>query len=274
VRLNPVTRKSSQMQRCKAHLSLIILLVLPAAVFVSASLVAATLVRDADDHKTSAYSRQTPGGLKSEKQLAQGKFLVADRRLLDPNFRETVVLLIRYGPDGTMGLVINRPTQVKLAKVFPDVKELDQSKEALYLGGPVEPGAILLLVRSGQPPEGALPVFGDVYLSSSQAVLQRLIKKPEKNDRFRIYAGYAGWAPKQLELECERGDWHVLEADVETLFDRKPSEIWPELIQRVSVNWVHLVAPDHSGIQRRSGQSFGITSMWNTGRDGSHNKGF
>jgi len=254
VRLNPVTRKNSQMQRCRLLLPLIILLVLPAVVFVSASLVAATLVRDADDHKRSAYSRQTPGGLKSEKELAQGKFLVADRRLMDPNFRETVVLLIRYGQDGAMGLVINRPLPVKLSTVFPDVKELDQSKEALYLGGPVEPGGILLLVRSGQPPEGSLPVFGDVYLSSSQEVLQRLIKKPEKNDRFRIFAGYAGWAPKQLEFECDRGDWHVLAADVETLFDCKPSEIWPELIQRVSVNWVHIEVPDRSGIQMFRGQ--------------------
>jgi putative AlgH/UPF0301 family transcriptional regulator len=86
-----------------------------------------------------------------------------------------------------------------------------------------------------------MPVFGDVFLSSSQKVLQGLIKKPVKEERFRIYAGYAGWAPKQLESEFDRGHWHVLKADTETLFDKKSSEIWQELIQRVSVKWVRTI---------------------------------
>jgi putative transcriptional regulator len=241
VRLNPTTRNSTQIQKLSVLLFIFVILILPAVVIVSASLVAATLVRDADNQKMSAYSRQAAGDIKSEKELAQGKFLVADRRLMDPNFRETVVLLIRYGPDGAMGLVINRPVQLKLSTVLPDIKELDRRKETLYLGGPVEPTRILLLVRSANPPEASMPVFGDVYLSSSQKVLQRLIKKPVKEERFRIYAGYAGWAPKQLESECDRGHWHVLKADTETLFDKKSSEIWQELIHRVSVKWVRTI---------------------------------
>ena len=244
MKLNPVTRKSSQMPRCAVFLSLIIIPALAAFLFVGSSLVSARLVRENYGHEMSAFELPAPGGKKAEKALAQGKFLVADRRLMDPNFRETVVLLIRYGPDGAMGLVVNRPVQVKLSSVFPEVKELDESKETLYLGGPVEPGGILLLVRSAQPPEDSMPVFGDVYLSSSREVLKRLIKKPEKDNRFRLYAGYSGWAAKQLEFECDRGDWHVLEADVELLFDRNPSEIWPELIQRISVKWVYLKSPN------------------------------
>jgi putative transcriptional regulator len=202
------------------------------------------------------FALPAPGGQKAEKELAQGKFLVADRQLIDPNFRETVVLLLRYGPDGAMGLVINRPLQLKLSAVFPNIKELDRSDETLFLGGPVEPGGILLLAKSESAPEDSTPVFGDVYLSTSQSVLQRLIKKPGKSDRFRIFAGYAGWAAQQLEFECDSGGWHVLEADDETLFDRKSSEIWPELIQRVSANWVNLKAPDRSGIGE---QNYGKT---------------
>ncbi len=238
MQLNPATRNTTQIQKLSVPLFIFVILILPAVVIVSASLVAATRVRDVDDQKMSAYSRQAAGDIKSENELAQGKFLVADRRLMGPNFRETVVLLIRYGPDGAMGLVINRPVQLKLSTVLPDIKELDRRKETLYLGGPVEPSRILLLVRSANAPEASMPVFDDVYLSSSQKVLQRLIKKPVKEERFRIYAGYAGWAPKQLESEYDRGHWHVLEADTETLFDKKSSEIWQELIQRVSVKWV------------------------------------
>lgn len=235
-------KKVQSPKRLVSH-SLLIILILSALLLVSASWVAAALVLEKHGHRKRAASWPSYGNGKAEKELAQGMFLVADQRLMDPNFRETVVLLIRYGPEGTMGLVINRPLQVKLSIVFPDVKELDKSRETLYLGGPVEPSGMLLLVRSAAPPEDSMPVFGDVYLSSSQKVLQRLIKTPDHNDRFRIFAGYVGWAPKQLEHERDREDWHVLEADAETIFDRKPSEIWPELIQRVSANWVRLTHP-------------------------------
>jgi putative transcriptional regulator len=133
-------------------------------------------------------------------------------------------------------------TQIqKLSTVLPDIKELDRRKETLYLGGPVEPTRILFLVKSANPPEASMPIFGDVYLSSSPKVLQRLIKKPVKEERFQIYAGYTGWAPKQLESECDRGHWHVMKADAETLFDKKSSEIWQELIDRISVKWVRTI---------------------------------
>lgn len=241
MRLNPATRKNTQINKLSVPLFIFVILILPAVNIVSASLDAATRVRNMDDQKMNAYSRQAAVQVKSEKDLAQGKFLVASRRLLDPNFRETVVLLIRYGPDGAIGLVINRPVELKISTVLPDIKELERSQETLYLGGPVEPARVLLLVRSAKPPEASMPVFGDVYLSSSQKVLQDLIKKPVKEERFRIYAGYAGWAPKQLESELDRGHWHVLKADTETLFDKKSSEIWQELIQRVSVKWVRTI---------------------------------
>ena len=241
MRLNPATRKNTQINKLSVPLFIFVLLILPAVIIMNASFVMATLVRSVDDQKSSTFSLEAAVQVKSEKGLAQGKFLVADRRLMDPNFRETVVLLIRYGPDGAIGLVINRPVELKLSTVLPDRKELERSKETLYLGGPVEPARVLLLVRSAKPPEASMAVFGDVYLSSSQKVLQGLIKKPVKEERFRIYAGYAGWAPKQLESELDRGHWHVLKADPETLFDKKSSEIWQELIQRVSVKWVRTI---------------------------------
>ena len=242
MRLNPTTRNRAQIQKPSslAHL-IIIILILPAVVIVNAPLNAALLGWNANIQKKSDYSLKAFSEIKSEKKLAQGKFLVADRQILDPNFRETVVLLIHYGPDGAMGLVINRPLQVKLSTILPDIKELDQRTETLYLGGPVEPSMVLLLVKSSNPLGSSMPVFDDVYFSSSKEMLQRLIKKPAKEEKFQIYAGYTGWAPSQLESEYDRGHWHVLEADTETLFDKKPSEIWHELIHRVSVKWVRTI---------------------------------
>jgi putative transcriptional regulator len=175
--------------------------------------------------------------------LAKGKFLVASRRLRDPNFKETVVLLIDYGLGGAMGLIINRPSEVKLATVFPDIKELKERKDTICVGGPVAVNQMLLLVGSPQVPEASKEVTQDVYISSSWKVLERLMKNVVKDERFRIFAGYAGWAPNQLDFEKARGDWHVLKADAETVFDRKPSEVWQELILRASVKWVRRQAP-------------------------------
>jgi putative transcriptional regulator len=221
------------------YLSLLIILVLPAGFIVGSPSGAATSARGMGGLRLKGFvTLQDPGEPGSENELAKGKFLVASRRLNDPNFHETVVLLIRYGPDGAVGLVINRPLKAKLSTVFPKFKELEQRTETLYLGGPVEPNKMLLLVRSAKPAEASVQVFSNIYISSSWKELQRLIKKPEKDERFRIYAGYAGWAPKQLEFERNRGDWHVLKGDAETLFDKKSSEVWKDLIQRFSVNWV------------------------------------
>jgi len=86
------------------------------------------------------------GEFESEKNLAQGRFLVASRKLNDPNFYQTVILLIRYNRDGASGLVINRPLNVKLSTVMPEIKELEQREENLYLGGPVETNRVLLLL--------------------------------------------------------------------------------------------------------------------------------
>jgi putative transcriptional regulator len=99
-------------------------------------------------------------------------FLVASRQLRDPNFKETVVLLIDYGRDGAMGLVINRPSEIKLATVFPDIKELKERTDTIYVGGPVAVNQMLLLVGTPLVPEESQEVTQDVYLSSSWKVLE------------------------------------------------------------------------------------------------------
>jgi putative transcriptional regulator len=170
----------------------------------------------------------------------KGRFLIASRQLLDPNFAETVVLLLEYHEKGAMGLVINRPSEMKLSAVLPEIEALRQRPDTIYLGGPVAKNQLLLLIRTPSPPEGSRHVFKDIHLSSSQEVIQRMIKDPEGEERFRVYAGYAGWAPGQLDREIATGGWHVLRADAETVFDKSASEVWPDLIYRSSAQWVRL----------------------------------
>lgn len=251
IRLNPATRNCIQIQKLSISFFIFVLLILAVVLPASSSFVGITGIQIRGEFKEdSLFLAQGPGEIESDKDLAKGTFLVAGRKLNDPNFHQTVVLLIRYGPDGATGLVINRPLNVKLATVLPDFKESEHRNEALYLGGPVERNKMLLLLRSAKPPPDSMPVFGDVYISSSREELKRLIKSTNKDEKFRIYAGYAGWAPGQLESERTRGDWHVLKAEVKTLFDKKSSETWPELIHRFTVNWVRWKNIDLSGVQR------------------------
>lgn len=235
---------------------------LPAALYgVGILILVVVLLANNSSSAPAAFKRGTGNGgpalvslpdssqVEPENAIAQGKFLVASRKLNDPNFYQTVILLIRYTDNGASGLVINRPLNVKLSTVLPEIKELQQRKDTLHLGGPVEPGRVLLLVKSAVPPEKSLAVFGNVYISSSREELKRLVNSTKQDEKFKIYAGYAGWAPGQLDAECDRGDWHVLNADAATVFDKKPSEIWQELIHRFPVNWVRLIIEDGSGFQ-------------------------
>ena len=172
---------------------------------------------------------------------SKGRFLIASRQLLDPHFAETVVLLIEYDQQGAMGIIINRPSELKLSAVLPEIEVLRQRPDTVYLGGPVAKNQLLLLIRTSSPPEGSLLVFKDIHVSSSQEVMQRMIKNPQGEERFRVYAGYAGWAPGQLDNEIAAGGWHVLRADAETVFDKSAPEIWPDLIRRSSAQWVRLL---------------------------------
>lgn len=178
----------------------------------------------------------------TDKGLSKGKFLVAKRDMRDPRFSETVILLIEHGSNGAMGLVINRPTEVKLSTLLPEIKGLKRRDDTVYLGGPVNENQVFLLIRSRIKPKDSLHIFEDIYANASLSELQQLIEGTKTDEKFHAYAGYAGWAPGQLDLEVSRGDWHVLQADSRSVFEKKPSDIWPELIRKVSAQWVEASA--------------------------------
>src|SRR5512143_1131375 len=113
---------------------------------------------------------------------ARGKFLVANRNLVDPRFQETVILLIDYSAEGAAGLIINRPTKVPLSDLLPSVPGLKERSDVAYYGGPVEGRQLLMLIRSDERPEESGRVFGNVYVSASRDTLVSVIgsRKTEK----------------------------------------------------------------------------------------------
>ncbi len=190
-------------------------------------------------------SREAPsdtdriGRIPPKKILAKGKFLVAARKLKDPNFSETVVVLIQYDPNGgAVGVIVNRPSELKLSKVLPDLKMLQKRNDTIFFGGPVSRNQILLLVQTDVDPGESEQVFKNVYVSPNPKIIEQMIKNEDKGNRFRVYAGYAGWAPGQLDQEVQLGYWHILPASSDVIFNKAPAEIWPDLIQRGSVKYV------------------------------------
>ena len=176
---------------------------------------------------SSHHSRETP---------AAGKFLVAGEHLRDPNFAKTVVLLLADDWHGSMGVIINRPSPVRLSAVVPDLDPSRKRTDLLFIGGPVSRMELLLLIRSTKLREKTMHVVDDIYMSRNPEVLERLMD--DTRNHFRAYAGYAGWGPGQLEAEVERGDWKILRADSKTVFDTPSENVWPGLIRGGPTNLV------------------------------------
>ena len=170
--------------------------------------------------------------------LSAGRFLVAGEHLRDPNFAKTVVLLLNYGERGARGIIINRRTDVKLATVFPRISGLHQRPDTVYIGGPVARNQLLILLRADGPRRGAEHVVDDIHVSTRRQVLVDAMNEGDATASVRVYAGYAGWAPGQLDHEVARGDWHVLPADAATVFSETPRDVWQELIDKGAVQWL------------------------------------
>ena len=168
---------------------------------------------------------------------AKGRFLVAERDLRDPNFSETVVLLTEYGAGGAMGVIVNWPTAAPAAELVPQVDGIGELTDTIFVGGPVARQVMFMLLRSaGELPE-AERVFADVHLSSSRELLQRLVSGEVEAADLRLYSGYAGWSPGQLEMELAAGGWRVLPGDAELVFAAEPDDVWQELMRRGEVQW-------------------------------------
>jgi putative transcriptional regulator len=163
--------------------------------------------------------------------LGKGIFLIAAPSLRDPNFRQTVVLLCEHGPEGALGVVVNRPTAMLASEALPQVPVLEGQRHVLFSGGPVQPNHVLILYRLSQEAAGQHHVFDGVYLGGDIGALERIFAGPSQGELFRAYVGYSGWGPGQLENEMKTGSWITLPADPAVVFEKDPASIWPDILR-------------------------------------------
>jgi putative transcriptional regulator len=180
-----------------------------------------------------------------------GKLLVARSDAPDRVFGKTVILLVRYQRDGTLGVIINRPTDVPVSRALHGVKGAEGREEPVYAGGPVAIRTALALLHANvMPEEGVTHVHGKVYTLADGRSLEKTLESKTGPAELRVFMGYSGWARGQLENEIENGFWHVLPADAELAFDPEPETLWSRLVARAEQHIARVFFPGLPGNRR------------------------
>ena len=158
----------------------------------------------------------------------RGKLLVASPSLVDPNFARTVVFITEHNEEGAMGIVLNRPSDTSVESVVSELAEITGG-EPIYVGGPVQPQALVLLAEFANPEAAAWIVAADVGLASADVDLDELAASVRRG---RVYAGYSGWGAGQLEAEMEVDSWIVEPPLPAELFPDDPATLWSDVLAR------------------------------------------
>jgi len=156
----------------------------------------------------------------------QGQLLISSPILHDPNFRRTVVLMTHHDDEGAMGLVLSRPSEVLVADAVPELADLP-ADEVVYVGGPVQPEAVVVLVEHEDEPPDMPPIVGRVAFMQAEADVDELDVV-----RARVFAGYSGWGAGQLEAEIDESSWIVVPAEPDDVFAPDPDELWRRVLHR------------------------------------------
>ncbi len=159
----------------------------------------------------------------------RGHLLIAGPSLLDPNFNRAVVLVGEHNGDGALGVVLNRPSETTIGEAVPDLGDVAAETDAVHVGGPVQPSAVLVLAEYAEPAAAGRLVTGAVGFL---AVDDEDDRSGLTLGRARVFAGYAGWGPGQLEEEIERDDWILCDASVDDVFDEEAPTLWSRVLER------------------------------------------
>ncbi len=172
----------------------------------------------------------------SAQTIGNGTLLVASPQLNDVSFGRAVILVLRHDDNGTIGVVLNRPTNLVPATVFPELAEgIGSYAGHLFRGGPIAPTQLIFLVRGlAAATVNGPEVLDKVFLSIDEASLPDMVRLAEGVNDLRLYAGHAAWVPGQLQAEINAGGWQILGATAELVFHANPGSLWMELEGRGS----------------------------------------
>jgi len=165
-----------------------------------------------------------------------GRLLLSNATLFDPNFRRTVVLIGHHDEEGAVGVVLNRPLGVPVDAAVPPLSDLVAAGEELFEGGPVQPDAAVVIAEFTDPERASLVAFGAIgFLPDEMDTDDR-----DAIVRARIFAGYSGWGPGQLEEELAEDAWLVTDATEADVFTPEPERLWERVVRRLGPGYALL----------------------------------
>jgi putative transcriptional regulator len=169
--------------------------------------------------------------------LATGKLLIAEPFLADPNFARSVILLCEHGDEGSVGFILNRSTELTLGDLLP---ELYTPLLKVYQGGPVQLDTLHMLHRMPKKFGGNEILPGVFWGGSYEALQEAILNNAYQPMDLRLFVGYSGWSPGQLDKEKEAGAWIVTDLTPELLFETEPENVWEEAIKSLGEQYAYL----------------------------------
>jgi len=177
----------------------------------------------------------------------KGKILISEPFLNDPNFKRTIILLSEHNSEGSVGFVLNKPTEYKLNQVVDDFPEFDA---LVYYGGPVQLNTLQFIYKGENIIEGSMEIMPGLYWGGSFDILRMLIEAKSVNPiDFRFFLGYSGWDEGQIDDEMGINSWIVSDTSIENIFSEEPDKLWREILKGMGKKFAILASfPDNPSV--------------------------
>ncbi len=171
---------------------------------------------------------------------AKGRILISEPFLNDPNFKRTIILLTEHSEEGSIGFVLNKPTEYKISRVIEDFPEFDS---IVYYGGPVQLNTLQFIYRGENLIENSIEIIPGLYWGGSFDILKTLIDAGAVNPNdFRFFLGYSGWNEGQIEEEIGINSWIVTTTSIDNIFSEEPDKLWREILKSMGKKFAILAS--------------------------------
>lgn len=167
----------------------------------------------------------------TELEPRQGRLLISEPSLRDLYFKRSVVLLADHNKEGSFGLILNKPVDVKLNKI---IKDFPGFEAKVYLGGPVKTDSLFVLHTLGDVIENSMEIMNGLYWGGNMDTIMELASNDKIDpSRIRFYVGYSGWGEKQLDDELKENSWFVAIPNIQEILKKRPDAMWPDLMRNL-----------------------------------------